>query len=165
MSLPRFHLTTEPPSEPSLPSTGQPEPTEGPLSRIFLSQEGLRAGWRLLLYAALWWIFEFAFGVVAAQFVAFSNQSFGPQAVAASDLIDFASAYAAARLRPIHTGSRDWVLAGSHRPFSLFRGRSLEEPGRGASRSGERGDYWPSFLLCAAAHRKPLASGRVARQL
>jgi len=91
-------LTTEPSSEPSSPPAWQPPPPEGPLSRIFLGQEGLRAGWRLLLFAALWWIIVFAISVVAAQIVGFPSQPYGPQAVAASDLIDFASAYAAALL-------------------------------------------------------------------
>ena len=91
-------MTTEPSSQPSSPPAWQPPPPEGPLSRILLGQEGLRAGWRLLLFAALWWIIEFAIRVVAAQIAGFPSQPCGPQAVAASDLIDFASAYAGALL-------------------------------------------------------------------
>jgi len=91
-------LTTEPSSQPASPPAWQPPPPGGPLSGIFLGSDGLRAGWRLLLFAALGWIIAFAIQLVALQIVGFPRQPYGPEAVAASDLIDFASAYAAALL-------------------------------------------------------------------
>lgn len=91
-------MATESSSENAPAPIWQPPPPQGPLTRVFLGQQGLRAGWRLLLFAALRWTIEFAIGVVGVQIFGFPRQPYGPGAVASSDLIDFASAYAAALL-------------------------------------------------------------------
>lgn len=82
-------------------------PPEGPLSRIFLGKDGLRVAWRLLLFAALWFLIEYAAQVVVLQVakaIGFFGERYGPLSVGLSDLIDFGSAYVAALLMALLEG-------------------------------------------------------------
>jgi len=76
----------------------QPPPPEGLPARIFLNEEGLRAGWRLLLYAAFWLTLAFLGRILIFQVGASKLDRFSPQSVSLGDFVDFASAYAAALL-------------------------------------------------------------------
>ncbi len=90
-------MPTEPADSSPTPAFPAPQPG-GLLARIFLNEEGLRAGWRLLLYAALWLTLEFVGKILAFQ-IAVSNLSpLSPQSVSLGDFVEFASAYAAALL-------------------------------------------------------------------
>lgn len=73
-------------------------PAEGRAARIFLGEDGLRIGWRLLLYAAFWLMIKFALEVLVFQIIRLDGDPYLPQFVALADLLDFASAYAAAVL-------------------------------------------------------------------
>lgn len=90
-------MATIPPVDPFPPPGFQPPQSRGLLARIFLNEEGLRSGWRLLLYAAFWFTLEFV-GRSLAPRVTFEGDAYSPFNLALGDLIDFASAYAAALL-------------------------------------------------------------------
>lgn len=90
-------MTTNPPADSFPPPVFQPPQSRGLLTKIFLNEQGLRAGWRLLLYAAFWFTLEFV-GRSLAPRVRFEGDSYSPFNLALGDLIDFASAYAAALL-------------------------------------------------------------------
>lgn len=84
--------SSEPSSTPALPLP----PPEGVASKIFFGQDGLRAGWSLLLYTAfglmIWYPLAMVFLVVGA----FREGPYSPQAVAFGELMSFAAAYGAA---------------------------------------------------------------------
>ena len=96
--LPRFHLTTESSSESSSTPASQAPPPVGFLSRIFLGRDGLRAGWSLLLYAALLLIIGYLAEIFVLRVARFAGSPRSPQSVALQELAGFASAYAAAML-------------------------------------------------------------------
>lgn len=81
---------------PSLTPAFQAPPPERPASGIFLGPDGLRAGWGLLLYAAFFFLLEYAaqIAVVLLGGVAINPRS--PQFLALADFLSFGSAYAAA---------------------------------------------------------------------
>ena len=81
----------------SVPPTLQPSPPEGLFSKIFLNKEGLRSGWRLLIYAAFLLIIEFA-GETVVHLIGLKVDPYSPQFVALADLLTFAAAYGAALL-------------------------------------------------------------------
>jgi uncharacterized protein len=89
-------------SEPTPESTSTPTfptpPPEGRLSRIFLGDEGLRIGWRLLLFATFWLMIKFAIEILVFQIIGVGIDPYLPQYLGLGELIDFASAYAAALL-------------------------------------------------------------------
>ena len=90
-------MATEPANSSPTPAFQAP-PREGLAAKIFLNQEGLRAGWRLLLYAAFWLTLEFVGKILIFQIAAPNLNRLSPQSVLLSDFLDFASAYAAAFL-------------------------------------------------------------------
>lgn len=65
-------------------------------NRIFLNEEGLRAGWRLLLYLALVVGFFLSFKVLLMQFWKSTAGTFSIGGIFFSELIGFASAFGAA---------------------------------------------------------------------
>lgn len=73
-------------------------PPDGRVSRIFLGDDGLRVGWRLLLYATFWLLINFALEILVFQIIRLDLDPYSPQFVGLVDLLDFASAYAAALL-------------------------------------------------------------------
>jgi membrane protease YdiL (CAAX protease family) len=89
-------LTTKPSNESSSTPTYQAPPPEGLASRIFLGPEGLRVGWSLLLYAALWFTIEYAGEIFFVLIGGFKGNLRSPQSVALEELLSFASAYGAA---------------------------------------------------------------------
>ena len=89
-------MTKESSSEPSPPPAFETPPPEGLASRIFLSRDGLRVGWSLLLYAALFFGIAYTLQFVAVLTGALAINPRSPQFVALGDLVTFASAYTAA---------------------------------------------------------------------
>lgn len=85
------------PDSSSTPNFPVPPP-EGRASRIFLGDDGLRVGWRLLLYAAFWFLISAALEILVFQIIRLDLDPYSPQFVALADLLDFTSAYAAALL-------------------------------------------------------------------
>lgn len=81
-------------STPNLPAP----PPEGRLDRIFLGNDGLRTGWRLLLYGAFWLMIRFAATILVFRILRLDIDPYSPLGVSVGELIDFASAYAAALL-------------------------------------------------------------------
>ena len=69
-------MDVEPLTKPSPTPGFQPPPPEGILSKIFLSDEGLRVGWRLLIYAAFAAGLGFGGLIVLQQFVGPSRGGF-----------------------------------------------------------------------------------------
>jgi len=91
-------LTTEPSTESSLPPASQLPRPEGLVSRIFLGSDGLRVGWRLLLYVAFWLMMEYAIGVLVLLAGGLRVNPDSPPSVILEELRSFLSAYAAAVL-------------------------------------------------------------------
>lgn len=91
-------MPDNPSRDPSLFPNFPVPPPEGRTTRIFLGEDGLRIGWRLLLYAAFWLIIKFALEVLVFQIIRPDLDPYSPQFVGLADLLDFASAYAAAVL-------------------------------------------------------------------
>lgn len=85
------------PDSSSTPASQFP-PSRGLLDRIFLNEEGLRAGWSLLIYAAFWVMLEFAGQIIVVQFIGSGFDPFSPQNVLLEEILSFASAYGAALL-------------------------------------------------------------------
>lgn len=94
----------EPSSTPAFPSP----PPEGLPSKIFFSEDGLRAGWSLLLYTAfgfmVWYLLVMIVLIVGGSW----EGSYSPLSVALGELLSFAAAYGAAvamaRLERLPTG-------------------------------------------------------------
>lgn len=89
--------TESSPQSPPTPSFRVPPPA-GLAGKIFLSDEGLRVGWRLLLFVALWLLIEFVAEGLVPQLLRLKIEPYSPQSVALAELMSFASAYAAALL-------------------------------------------------------------------
>jgi hypothetical protein len=101
-------LAIESPSDSSPTPASQLPPSPGLQEKIFLNEEGLRAGWSLLIYAAFWVMLEFAGGMIVGQFIGPGIDSLSPQNVLIEEILSFASAYGAAllmaRLEKRHVG-------------------------------------------------------------
>jgi len=89
-------LTTEPSTESSSTPAYQAPPPDGLASRIFLGPDGLRVGWSLLLYAAFWFMIEYAGEIFFVLIGGFKGNLRSAQSVALEELLSFASAYGAA---------------------------------------------------------------------
>jgi membrane protease YdiL (CAAX protease family) len=74
----------------------QAPPPEGIISKIFLNEEGLRAGWRLLIYAAFAASLELGGGSVLRQFVRRSQGAFSPGSLLIYEAFSFVVIYSAA---------------------------------------------------------------------
>jgi membrane protease YdiL (CAAX protease family) len=79
------------------PASQEPPP-EGLPGKIFLNDEGLRSGWRLLIYAAFWLMINFVAQVIVEQFIGTKIDSLSPQYLFLEEIASFASAYGAALL-------------------------------------------------------------------
>ena len=90
-------MATKSPADSFPPPDFQAPQPRGLLTKIFLNEQGLRAGWRLLLYAALWFTLELV-GRSLVPRVRFEGDAYSALNLALGDLVDFASAYAAALL-------------------------------------------------------------------
>lgn len=82
----------EPPSPPAFPAP----PPEGLASKLFFSQDGLRAGWSLLLYSSFGFMIWYLLAMVVSLIGGFREDSYSPQSVALGDLVTFAATYSAA---------------------------------------------------------------------
>ncbi|HEY6943985.1 MAG TPA: type II CAAX endopeptidase family protein [Candidatus Acidoferrum sp.] len=86
--------------ESSLESSSTPTfpapPPEGLLSKIFFGQDGLRAGWSLLLYSAFGLMIWYPAVILVVLIWGLRESSYSPQSVALGDLVSFMSAYGAA---------------------------------------------------------------------
>jgi CAAX protease family protein len=91
-------LATESSPESSTTPAFQAPPPEGVASRIFLSHDGLRAGWSLLLYAAFFLMMMYALRIVVVLIAGLRIGLYSPQSVSLAELLSFASAYGAALL-------------------------------------------------------------------
>lgn len=91
-------------STPNFPSS----PPEGLASKIVFREDGLRAGWSLLLYAAFGFMIWYALAMVVVLTGGFREGSYSAQSVALGELVSFAAAYGAAlvmaRLERLHAG-------------------------------------------------------------
>ena len=87
-----FESLAEPSSTPPL----QAPPPEGILSRIFLNDRGLRAIWRLLIYAAFVSVLGFGGLLVLQQFAGPPSAGFSLSYAFASEVISFAVVFGAA---------------------------------------------------------------------
>jgi CAAX protease family protein len=85
------------PDSSSTPASQAPPP-EGLPGKIFLNEEGLRSGWRLLIYAAIWLLIDTTFKIIAVQIAGLEDEPYLPQYLAPLELLSFASAYVAALL-------------------------------------------------------------------
>lgn len=83
------------PESSSTPTFPTPPP-EGLASKIFFSQDGLRAGWSLLLYTAFALMVWYPLVMVVFLFGGSRQGSYSPQSVALGELVSFAAAYGAA---------------------------------------------------------------------
>ena len=81
-------------SSPAQPLT--PPPSEGLASKIFLHDGGLRAGWRLLIYAAFVAALGFGGGFVLRQFVRPSRGVFSPGYLLIQEAFSFVAIFTAA---------------------------------------------------------------------
>jgi membrane protease YdiL (CAAX protease family) len=88
----------------SLRDPSSTKPDQGPrggevLNKIFLNNEGLRSGWRLLLYLAFWFMIDFAAHFLAVQFSGSApGNRLSPQSVFLEELLGFAAAFGTALL-------------------------------------------------------------------
>ena len=102
-------------SEPSSTPPGPVRPPHGLLERVFLNDEGLRAGCRLLLYGLFWIMFSYALQLVAISFFGSSADQFSPQSVLREDLLSFMAAIGAAlpmaklERRPMNNYGLPWA--------------------------------------------------------
>jgi uncharacterized protein len=85
-----------PDSSTGLPLT--PPPPEGLPSKIFLQHRGLRAGWRLLIYAVFVAALGFGGGFVLQQFVRPSHGVFSPGYLLAQEAFSFVVIFSAAMI-------------------------------------------------------------------
>ena len=90
------------PSTESSPASSSPpafpsQPPEGLANTIFIGQDGLRAGWSLLLYAVFFLTLAYATQTLV-QIVGLPNNPRLPQFVAIEELVSFGSVYLAALL-------------------------------------------------------------------
>lgn len=91
-------MATESPFDTPPTAPFQAPPPEGMVSKIFLGDEGLRAGWRLLAYAAIWLLIDTAIKVFVLQMTGFEDKPDFPLYIAVYELLSFLSAYGAALL-------------------------------------------------------------------
>ncbi|HUI74656.1 MAG TPA: CPBP family intramembrane glutamic endopeptidase [Candidatus Acidoferrum sp.] len=80
------------------PEPRREKPPQHLLTRLFLSERGLRAGWRLLLYAALALLLNFSFDLLGSLFLDFSRGFTSPPMLSFEEISGFASVYLAALL-------------------------------------------------------------------
>lgn len=89
-------MAIEPSSDSSPTPASQFPASPGLPDKVFLNDEGLRAGWSLLIYAAFWVMLEFAGQMMVGHFVGI--EPFSPQNVLIEETLGFVSAYGAALL-------------------------------------------------------------------
>lgn len=89
-------MDIEPLTPPSSPPPLQVPPSEGIFSKLFLHEESLRAGWRLLIYAAFAAALEFGGGFVLRQFVRPFQGVFTPGYLLIQEAFSFMVIYSAA---------------------------------------------------------------------
>ena len=68
------------------------------LEKIFLSDAGLRVGWRLLLYGLFWITLSYVLQFVTVGFFGFTSDTLSPQGILREDLTSFVAAFGAALL-------------------------------------------------------------------
>ncbi len=74
------------------------QPRRGLLEKVFLNDEGLRAGFRLLLYGLFWITFSYALQFAAVGFFGFPADPFSPRSFLWQELLSFMAAIGAALL-------------------------------------------------------------------
>ncbi len=73
-------------------------PRDGFAAKIFLNQEGLRAGWSLLIYGAFWLAIQFVVAAGVRQFIRPVYPRFSAESFLISEVLSFAAAFGAALL-------------------------------------------------------------------
>jgi membrane protease YdiL (CAAX protease family) len=89
-----FEKASDSSSTPPVPA----RPPHGLLEKVLLNDEGLRAGWRLLLYGMFWITFSYVLQFVAIEFFGFSAGTLSPQRILQEELLGFMAALGAALL-------------------------------------------------------------------
>ena len=89
-------MDAEPLTDPSALPPLTPPPPVGPLSVIFLNEKGLRAGWRLVLYAVFVAALGFSGGMVLRHFAPPTRGVFSPRYLFAGEIFSFAVVFGAA---------------------------------------------------------------------
>ena len=84
--------SSEPSSTPAFPLP----PPEGLANKVLFGQDGLRAGWSLLLYTAFGLLIWYPLAMVVLLFGGFREGSYSPQSVGLGELVSFAAVYGAA---------------------------------------------------------------------
>jgi len=74
------------------------QPHRGLLEKVFLNDEGLRAGFRLLLYGLFWVTFSYALQFATVGFFGFPADPFSPRSFLRQELLSFMAAIGAAVL-------------------------------------------------------------------
>jgi membrane protease YdiL (CAAX protease family) len=91
-------LDSNPSSNPSPTPPLNTPLREGLPGKIFFNEEGLRAGWRLLIYAGFWIVLEYMMHFVVWQFLMPSYDRFSPAGLFLDELLGFAAAFGGALL-------------------------------------------------------------------
>ena len=89
-------MDAEPLTDPSSLSPLTPPPPVGPASVIFLNEKGLRAGWRLLLYAVFVAALGFSGGMVLRHFAPPTRGVFSPRYLFAGEIFSLVVVFGAA---------------------------------------------------------------------
>ena len=89
-------MDAEPLTAPSALPPLTPPPPVGPASVIFLNEKGLRAGWRLLIYAVFVAAIGFGGGMVLQHFVRPTRGVFSPRYLFAGEIFSFVVVFGAA---------------------------------------------------------------------
>lgn len=83
------------PDSSSTPAFPAPPP-QGPASKVFFGQDGLRAGWSLLLYTAFGLMIWYPLAIVVSVLGGSRQGYYSPQSVALGEFVSFAAVYGAA---------------------------------------------------------------------
>ncbi len=89
-------MDAEPLTDPSSLPPLTPPPPMGPASGIFLNEKGLRAGWRLLIYAAFVAAIGFGGGMVLQHFIRPTRGVFSPRYLFAGEIFSLVVVFGAA---------------------------------------------------------------------
>jgi CAAX protease family protein len=121
-------LDAEPLTDPSSLPPLMPPPPVGPANWIFLNEKGLRAGWRLLIYAVFLAAIGAGGGIVLQHFIRPTRGVFSPRYLFASEIFSFIVVFGAALI----------MSRIEHRPSGAY----------GLPVSGAFGKlFWQGFLI------------------
>src|SRR5713226_5639664 len=92
-----------------------PPPSPSTMEWIFQNEQGLRAGWRLLIYAVLVVVLGFGVGIAAGPFLRHLGGRTSPWPVLAQEVVGFSVVFGAALLMSLieKRGAGDYGLPGA----------------------------------------------------